>query len=39
MIFAIALLVVFLICASHMLYMVLRLRDEPKDDSRYDLEE
>ena len=38
MIFAAALLVVFLICAGHMLYMVLRLRDEPQDDSRYDLD-
>ncbi len=38
MIFAIALLAVFLVCAAHMAYMLLRLHAEVQDDSRYDLD-
>jgi hypothetical protein len=38
MIFAIALLFVFAVCAGHMAYMLLRLHHEAQDDSRYDLD-
>ncbi len=39
MIFAIALIAVFVICCGHCFYMVLRLHREAQDDSRYELEE
>lgn len=39
MTFALALVAVFVVCAGHMTYMVLRLHREAQDDSRYELEE